>query len=518
MLIYKHFFWVKSMLEIKNLRFTYGSEQLYNDLDIRLLNGEHVGLIGRNGCGKSTLMNLIAHKLSPDYGEILWDKNYTFSYLDQNLIVHDDLTIKEYLYNVYEELFSKEEEMNSLYESMAYIDPGEYDNVLRKTDYIQNLLEEKDFYMIKSKIGNIINGLGIDISENRLLKNLSGGQRAKVFLGKMLLEEKDVLLLDEPTNFLDIVHVEWLKKYLNAYKNAFIVISHNNEFLNAVCNIIVAIDNKKAIKYKGNYDDYVRQKTMNDATYEKEYDKQQKFIKKTEEFINANIVRATTTKRAQSRRKMLEKIEVLEKPQKDKKVIFDFKFTKTFNVDSISVKNLSIGYDSVILSGISLNFEFGKKYVITGKNGVGKTTFINTVLGVIPAISGHIKVSQYNDISYFKQEEYSDDINALDYFRVNYPKMDNFEIRNILARFNITGELVVKPMSTLSGGENAKVRFARMSLERSNLLILDEPTNHLDKAAKSSLLKAIKEYPGTVILVSHEKSFYKELEMIEIRF
>lgn len=166
------------MLEIKNLRFTYGSEQLYNDLELRLFNGEHIGLVGRNGSGKSTLMNLIAHKLSPDAGEIIWEKNFTFSYLDQNLVVHDDLTIKEYLYNVYEDLFIKEDEMNQLYESMAYIDPGEYDKILKKTDYIQNLLEEKDFYMIKSKIGNIINGLGIDITENRLLKNLSGGQKS----------------------------------------------------------------------------------------------------------------------------------------------------------------------------------------------------------------------------------------------------------------------------------------------------------------------------------------------------
>lgn len=505
------------MLEIKNLRFSYGNNDLFNDAEVRILNGEHVGLVGRNGSGKSTLMNLISHRLVPDSGDILWDKFITYSYLDQHLVVHDELTINQYLYNVYEDLFKKEAEMNALYESMATIDSSMYDKILKKTDYIQNYLEENNFYLIKSKIGNIINGLGIDMSENRLLKNLSGGQRAKVFLGKMLLEEKDVLLLDEPTNFLDASHVDWLSKYLINYKNAFIVISHNVDFLNTICNVIVALDSKKLTKYKGNYNEYIRQKETNDSTYEKEYEKQQKFIKKTEEFINKNIVRATTTKRAQSRRKMLDKINVLEKPQSDKKVFFEFKFTKTFNVDSITLKNVSIGYDKILLQNLNLKFEFGKKYVIVGKNGVGKTTLLKTILGIIPQLNGTINVSKYNDISYFEQEQVND-VNAIEYFRNKYPLMNDLDIRNILAKYAITGELVTKSMVQLSGGENAKVRFARMSLERSNLLILDEPTNHLDKAAKSSLFEAIEKYPGTVIIVSHEKSFYEKLEMIEIKF
>lgn len=506
------------MLEINNLKFSYGSEELFNYAELRILNGEHVGLIGRNGSGKTTLMNLIAHRLSPDQGNITWDKNITFSYLDQHLKVYDDLTIKNYLYNVYEDLFKKEEEMNRLYESIANADPKDYDKILNKADNIQTYLEENDFYMIKSKISNVINGLGISMDENRLLKDLSGGQRAKVFLGKMLLEEKDVLLLDEPTNFLDASHVDWLSKFLVGYKNSFIVISHNTEFLNNICNVIVALDNKKLTRYKGNYDDYLRQKAINEETYLKEYEKQQKFIKRTEEFINKNLVRATTTKRAQSRRKMLEKLEVLEKPQSDKKVFFDFPFTKTFNTKALETIDLSIGYTEPILSNLNLSFDFGHKYVITGKNGIGKTTFLKTILNQIPLLKGKIKLSPYNDIAYFEQEEHPSNLTPIEYVRYDYPLLDDTKIRTLLAKFAVTGELAIKPMNTLSGGEAAKVRFAKLSLKSSNLLILDEPTNHLDKAAKVSLFSAIAKYPGTVILVSHEKQFYKQLNMEEIKF
>ena len=221
-----------SVLEIENLKFRYTENELFNSASLRIFDGEHVGIVGSNGCGKTTFMNLIAHKLIPDEGKIMWDQNKTFSYLDQHLEVKDDTTIYEYLYNVYQELFEKENEMN-------------------------------EFYRVKSSIGNVINGLGIDVEENRKLKELSGGQRAKVFLGKMLLEERDVLLLDEPTNFLDVSHVEWLSKFLNSYKKEFIVISHNVEFLNSVCNVIVALENKKLTKYKGNYDAYIAQRTLN---------------------------------------------------------------------------------------------------------------------------------------------------------------------------------------------------------------------------------------------------------------
>lgn len=507
-----------SVLEIEKLRFSYKDKELFNDLDARIFDNEHIGIVGLNGVGKTTFMKLIAGKLIPDSGTIIWDNNKSFSYLDQHLEVTTDVTIEEYLYTVYNPLFQKENEMNDLYNSLAEVDESKYDKILNKAYNIQEYLEQNGFYEIKSRIGNIINGLGIEIESKRLLKDLSSGQRAKVFLGKMLLEEKDVLLLDEPTNFLDIQHVEWLSKFLVNYKNTFLVISHNFDFLNSCCNVILALENKKLTKYKGNYDQYIKMRDMNMETYQKEYEKQQKEIKRTEEFIQKNIVRASTTKQAQSRRKQLEKMVKLEKPEKEKKVHFDFEFTKSFNVSALETKHLNIGYDYPILKNINLKFEFGQKYLIYGKNGVGKSTFLKTILGLIPSLGGNIKMAPYNNILYYAQEEKIPNITAVEYVREFYPKMEDTEIRTLLAKYAVTGDLTIKPMTQLSGGEVTKVRFALLSLTSSNLLILDEPTNHLDRSAKESLFKAIEKYPGTVILVSHEKEFYQKLKMKEIKF
>lgn len=511
-----------SVLDITNLTFGYTDVKLLNKASLRVIEGDHMGLVGLNGCGKSTLMNIIAHRLSPDSGDVIWDKNKTFSYLDQMLVVSDNITITEYLYSVYNELFKKEAEMNKLYESMAYADENDYDKILKKADNINQYLEDKNFYRIKSNVGNIINGLGIDIGDEiedeRPLKELSSGQRAKVFLGKMLLEEKDVLLLDEPTNFLDVGHIDWLGKYLKNYKKEFIVISHDIDFLNDVCNVIVDLDGKKLTRYKGNYDAFINQKDANRELYMKLYNKQQKVIKHLEDYIAKNLVRASTTKQAQSRRKQLEKMDIMEKLSSEREVHFNFPFTHSFNMQALEVKHLSIGYDKVILKDINMKLEFGKKYVITGANGVGKTTFLKTVLGVIPAKGGKVNLTPYNDITYFSQEEKVDDITPMEYIREKYPKMDNTSIRTLLGTYGVSGELPISSMKSLSGGENCKVRLARLSLEASNFLILDEPTNHLDKLAKKALMDAINNYDGTVVMVSHEKEFYKKLGMIEIAF
>lgn len=508
-----------SILEITNLVFGYNEITLFNNLEMNLYREDHMGLIGVNGVGKTTLLNIIAHRIDPDEGKVSWINGVDFSYLDQHLKVYDTLTIKDYLYKVYEELFQKEKEMNHLYKSLELAPESEYDRILNKAYNIQTYLEQNDFYMIQSRITNVINGLGINYDENWILKNLSSGQRGKVFLAKMLLEEKDVLLLDEPTNFLDAVHVEWLTKYLSTYAHAFIVISHNTDFLNGVCNVICALDNKKITRYRGNYDAYLLQKDMRDKQYEAEYSAQQKFIKKTQEFIDKNIVRASTTKRAQSRRKMLDKIEVLAKPVGEKKVKFAFPFTHTFNSEALIVKKLLIGYTKPILKEINIKIMFGEKVVITGKNGIGKTTFLKTILGLLPALGGTIKMPEYNKVVYYSQEMSEKiEITPFEYIKDTYPKMEDKNVRSLLNRYGITSDLAVKPLSKLSGGEISKVRFAKLSLEDSNLLILDEPTNHLDKIAKESLFESIESYTGTVILVSHEKEFYRKLKMKEIHF
>lgn len=508
-----------SILEITDLKFAYKDNNLFNKASLRLLNEDHMGVVGANGSGKSTLMNLIACRLLPDEGKIIWQNNISFSYLDQHLKIHDHLTIAEYLYEVYEPLYQKEKEMNDLYKSLETALETQYDKILNKAYNIQSYLEEKDFYMIKSKISNVVNGLGIDDDSSRVLKNLSSGQRGKVFLAKMLLEEKDVLLLDEPTNFLDAKHVEWLSKFLVNYKHPFIVISHDVSFLNSVCNVIYNLENKILTRYKGNYNDFLKLKDIRDKEYLDKYNAQEKLIKKTQEFIDKNIVRASTTKQAQSRRKQLEKMEKIEKPVTIKDVHFSFPFSASFNSEALVVKKLKIGYTKSLLPPIDLRIMFGDKIVVIGANGVGKSTFVKTILGEIPKIDGNIKMPFYNKPLYFEQEYNGKlDISAVEFFKEKYPTMIDTKIRDILGKYGIVGELAIKKMSELSGGELTKVRFARLSLETSNMLILDEPTNHLDKNAKNALFKAIVEYPGTIILVSHEKEFYKKLNMKEIHF
>lgn len=508
-----------SVLEVTDLKFGYLGETLINNASFRMLSDDHIGLVGINGCGKSTFMNLIAHRLHPDSGKIEWQKGVSFSYLDQHLKVYDDLTISEYLYNVYLELYQKEAEMNALYDSLANVSEDKYDKILNKAYLINEYLESKSFYMIKSKISNIINGLGIDDSTKQPLKNLSSGQRGKVFLGKMLLEEKDVLLLDEPTNFLDSAHVDWLSKFLVNYKHPFIVISHDFNFINNVCNVIYCLENKTLTRYKGNYDNYLVLREIRQKEYDANYKAQQRYIKKTEEFIKKNIVRASTTKRAQSRQKELDKIVVLDKPTKDKEYKFEFPFSNSFNSDALTTRNLEIGYKNSLLSPINIKIYYGEKYVIYGANGVGKSTFLKTILGIIKPIAGSFKMPYYNKVLYYEQEYHGDmNINALNYFKELYPILEDSKIRSILGKYGITGDLAIKPFFELSGGELTKVRFARLTMETSNMLVLDEPTNHLDKFAKKALCEAIKEYPGTVILVSHEKEFYQELNMKTIEF
>ena len=507
------------LLDVTNLKFGYLDEILLNNVNFVLLPNDHIGIVGANGTGKSTFMNLIAHRLTPDSGDIVWDKNISFSYLDQHLKIFDELTIKEYLYDVYKDLFQKEEEMNKLYDSLNDLDPSFYDKVLNKASNIQEYLEQNDFYMIKSKITNIINGLGITSDHNHLIRDLSSGQRAKVFLGKMLLEENDVLLLDEPTNFLDSMHVEWLSKFLVNYPHPYIIISHDSKFLNEVSNVIYELNNKTMTRYKGNYEKFLLLKKEKDKRYEQEYLAQQKYIKKTEEFINKNIVRASTTKRAQSRQKELAKVERLAKPTEDRHYDFIFPFSNSFNSEALITKKLVIGYTSPLLKPIDMRIHFGERFVILGPNGIGKSTFLKTILGIIPKLDGYIKLPFYNKILYFEQE-YTGDMNItpIDYFRIKYPLFDDKKIRTILGRYGISQDLPMKKFSELSGGEITKTRFALLTVESSNLLILDEPTNHLDKEAKIAMNKALDNYPGTIILVTHEKDFYKNLKMTEIKF
>ena len=494
--------------------FNYSDKELFNGVSFQLNQDEHAVLVGQNGSGKTTIFDLITKKLTPDKGTIEWTPGVTYSYLDQHYKVNDDFTVIEFLEQIYKSLFDKEKRMNELYEKGANPDDPNYLKYLDQASLINDELIRDDFYSIKEKIDKVIVGLGIPKEyKERKLNILSSGQREKIYLAKMLLEEHDVLLLDEPTNYLDAPHVKWLAEYLQSYPKAFLVISHDEPFLSEIANVVLHLQNKVIDRYKGDYAYFKAQSVVRKEQYEKNYAAQQKFIKKEEEFIAAHIVRATSSRAAKSRRARLAHVERLEKPVNDTNYVhFNFPYSGDIGKNILDVNELVIGYEKPLLSPISFSLLKGEKIAIIGKNGVGKSTLIKTVLGLIPSLGGSFVFNEKIKINYFSQTELDDlTITPMEYIQNFQKNLTNLEVRSLLARCGIKAELALRPLKELSGGEEAKSRLCMLTLKKSNILVLDEPTNHLDKVAKAALKEAIIDYPGVVILVSHEKDFYEDI-------
>ena len=509
-----------SILEVRNLKFGYTDQELYNSVSFDLNLGEHAVLVGPNGCGKSTFMKIIARKIIEDKGEVNWLKDINYSYLDQQLEVEKDMPINSYLYGVYNDLFKKEKELNEIYSRIGEYSGSELDRALNIAESMREYLEMNNFYNIETEINNVVIGLGLNrIDLDRFLSSLSGGEKMKVYLAKLLLEKPDCILMDEPTNFLDKAHVEWLIDYLNNYKGTFLVISHDQDFLKNIAKVVFAIEAKSINKYKGDYNYYLSERELRLSKQSEAYNRQQAFIKKTQEFIDKNIVRASTTKQAQSRRKMLEKIKIIEKPTTEYKPSINFKFSKELSQEVLKIKDLVIGYDKPLLPKFSIIIRKNERIEIYGKNGVGKTTFIKTILGELSPISGTYQFAPSVTINYLSQEEELDlESTPIDYIRIEYPLMETEKVLSTLAPLGIKGDLARKPLYELSGGELERVRIARLTLKKSNFLILDEPTNHLDKITKDELKRAIKEFPGSVLIISHEKGFLEDICNKEIKF
>jgi ATPase subunit of ABC transporter with duplicated ATPase domains len=507
-----------SILEVEQLVFSYSGENLYHKASMRLFEGDHAVLVGPNGTGKSTLLKLLDKSLSPDQGKIQWQPNKKVGYLDQYAAINPELLVKTYLYDVFLPLFEKEKEMERLYHSIQHAKESEHDRILNWAAQLQEQLLDSDFYAIKSKVGNIIHGLGLemDILEEPI-KHLSGGMRAKIILGKLLLGDSDVLLLDEPTNFLDVRHIEWLTKFLINYPKAFIVVSHHEEFLMEIASTVFALENGQITRYKGDYMFYLKERTLRFEQQEKAFIAQQQFIKKTEEFIQKNLVRASTTKRAQSRRKMLAKIERIVSPKQNRTYHFHFPLSSTTGKDVLSTESLEIGYTEPLLEPLSIAILKQEKVAITGKNGIGKSTFIKTVLGLIPSLSGTYHWIDTAKIAYFEQDsKFDDGLTPFHVIHHKYPHFTKKEVMSLLGNHGIDYDMANRDINTLSGGEQTKVRLALLRHQKGNVLILDEPTNHLDVKAKEALKDALIEYQGTLILVSHEKEFYEGLCDYEI--
>lgn len=502
------------LVKVTDLMFNYGDKELYNKISFQLNPCEHAVLVGQNGAGKTTIFDLLTQKLIPDKGKIEWTPGITYSYLDQHYKVNDDLTIKEYLEKSYKDLFDMEEEMNNLYVMGSDVNDPKYERYLMKAGRINDILIARNFYQMKEEIYRVLTGLGIPLDYlDRKLTLLSSGQREKVYLAKMLLEKHDVLLLDEPTNYLDAIHVKWLTEYLQNYPKAFLVISHDECFLEAIANVVLAFENKIITRYKGDYAYYREQSVVRKEQYEKDYIAQQRYIKKEEEFIAAHIVRATSARAAKSRRTRLSHLERMEAPKNDTNYVhFNFPYSGDIGKDILKVDNLVIGYSKPLLKPISFKLQKGQKIAIVGKNGIGKSTLIKTLLYLIPKLGGNFYFNEKVRISYFSQTEIDDlRVTPVQYIQSFGFQLTEPEIRSLLARCGIKANLAIRPLKDLSGGEEAKTRLCKLTLEKSNVLVLDEPTNHLDKIAKDSLKEAIDNYEGVVILVSHETDFYEDL-------
>lgn len=502
-----------SILKVANMYQGFGDRQIFNDVSFNLLNGEHIGLVGANGEGKTTFFRLITGDILPEQGTIEWNSKVSVGYMDQNVELKDEDTVREYLRTAFSTLFIVEKKLNKLYEDMCSMNAGDMEKALRRMSFFQETLEKEGFYSIESRIEGIASGLGFKELLERKTSELSGGQRSKILLGKLLLEKPDILLLDEPTNHLDEENIEWLKEYLSNYDNAFIVISHDNIFLNSIINVVYHLENKSLTRYVGNYDKFLKLYEERKIQLKIDYARQQKEIEKLEDYIRRNKARASTTAMAASREKKLNKIERIEITKSKPKPHFSFKEAKPSGSVIFETKNLVIGYDKPLTCPLNLKMRKGQKIALIGANGIGKTTLLKSLIGSLNPISGDITLGVLQEIGYYEQEVKLDmsDRYVIDELWDEFPKDNQTQIRTKLARCGLTREHILSTMETLSGGEQAKVRLCKLINKETNILILDEPTNHLDIDAKEELKRALIEYSGSIVLVCHEPEFYKDV-------
>ncbi len=502
-----------SILNVEHLTHGFGDRAIFDDVSFRLLKGEHIGLVGANGEGKSTFMNIITGKLQPDEGKVEWSKNVRVGYLDQHTILEKGMTIGSVLASAFDFLYEMETQMNDIYARLGEVDEEEMNLLMEEAGTIQDLLTMHDFYMIDAKVEEVARALGIlELGLDKDVMELSGGQRTKVLMAKLLLEKPDILLLDEPTNYLDVEHIEWLKRYLNDYENAFILISHDIPFLNSVINLIYHMDNKQLNRYAGDYDNFMEVYEMKKSQLEAAYNKQQKEIAELKDFVARNKARVATRNMAMSRQKKLDKMDMIELAQEKPKPEFNFKEARTPGRYIFKTKDLVIGYDEPLSTSLNLEMERGQKIVLTGANGIGKTTLLKSILGLIKPLEGDVELGDYLEIGYFEQEmDQSVGTTCIEEIWNEFPAFSQYEVRSALAKCGLTTKHIESLVRVLSGGEQAKVRLCKLVNKDTNILLLDEPTNHLDVDAKEELKRALIAYKGSILMVCHEPEFYEEL-------
>lgn len=512
MIIYVKINKIMSILNVEKLSHSFAGHQILEDVSFRILKGEHIGLVGANGEGKSTFLKLITGKLNVEDGKVEWSKKVKIGYLDQHAEVPKNISIRDYLKTAFNDLNEKEIRLNQIYEELSEADEETMTLLLDEMGEIQNDLEMKGFYLMDLKVDEVANALGlVELNMDKNIHECSGGQRTKVMLAKLLLEKPDILLLDEPTNYLDSEHILWLKKYLLDYENAFVLISHDLEFLNEVINIVYHVNNSRVERYVGNYEHFLEVYEVQKNQLEAAYKKQQQEVAKLKDFVARNKARVATRNMAHSRQKKLDAMEMIElEPEKVKP---EFRFIKDRSPSRVifETKDLVIGYQKAITRKINICLEKGQKIALIGTNGIGKTTLLKSLMGLIKAVDGEVFQGENVNIGYFKQEETRPDVTSIDYLWKFYPTYNQAQIRAALAKCGLQTKHIESKVTVLSGGEEAKLRFCVLMNQAHNVLILDEPTNHLDYLAKEALKEALIEFDGTILMVSHEPEFYKDI-------
>ncbi len=501
-----------SILNVEHLSHGFGDRAIFQDVSFRLLKGEHIGLVGANGEGKSTFMNIITGKMMPDEGKVEWSKNVHVGYLDQHTVLEKGMTIRDVLKSAFAGLFEMEEQMNVICEKMGEASEEDMAAMMEELGTIQDLLMAHDFYVIDSKVEEVGRALGLEeIGLDRDVSELSGGQRTKVLLAKLLLEKPDILLLDEPTNYLDEQHIAWLKRYLQEYENAFILISHDIPFLNSVINLIYHMENQHLDRYVGDYDHFQEVYAVKKSQLEAAYKRQQQEIAEMEDFVARNKARVATRNMAMSRQKKLDKMDVIELAKERPKPEFHFKEARAAGKYIFELHDLVIGYEEPLTSPLNFSMERGEKLVLKGSNGIGKTTLLKSILGLTPPISGNVELGDYLYIGYFEQEiEPGNTTTCIEEIWKEFPSYTQYEVRAALAKCGLTTKHIESQVRVLSGGEQAKVRLCKLINRETNILLLDEPTNHLDADAKEELARALKAYKGSILLICHEPEFYQD--------
>ncbi|WP_090855606.1 ribosomal protection-like ABC-F family protein [Paraliobacillus sp. PM-2] len=510
------------LMQINQLTKRYGAELILSNIKLEIKTNDRIAIVGRNGAGKSTLLKIMAGILPYDEGEIHKPKEVTLGYLAQNTGLETEETIWNEMLSVFAELIETEKKLRVMEQQMG--DPAltenqtRYEQLLHNYDQLQENFKKSGGYQYEADIKAVLNGLNFnEFDLDTSISELSGGQKTRLALGKLLLSKPDILILDEPTNHLDIETLTWLEGYLNNYHGAVVIVSHDRYFLDKTVHTVYEISRHQSKKYYGNYTKYLDQKAADYEREMKEFEKQQTEIKRMEDFIQKNLVRASTTKRAQSRRKQLEKMERIDKPKGDESsASFTFTINQRSGNDVFMAKELAFHYDDTeeaIFSDLSFQVSRGERVALVGPNGVGKTTLLKTITGDLIPSNGYLQTGSKVEIGYYDQEQNKlhSSKSVLMELWDDYPMIDEKDIRTTLGNFLFSGDDVLKTVASLSGGEKARLALAKLMMQKSNLLILDEPTNHLDLDSKEVLEAALIDFPGTIIFVSHDRYFINEI-------